>query len=191
LGSGLGLSTVYGIVRQSGGFICVYSEPGRGSTFKVYLPSTASPAPGSFEATMPLAASSGHETVLLVEDEEALRTLAARVLGGIGYRVLSAGDAAEALELLAEGNVPDVLLTDVVLPGGMQGNDLARTLLAEHPDLPVLYMSGYGRNAIDHAGRLDEGVNYLEKPFTPEALTAMLRRVIDAAPSGGRPQLGP
>ena len=123
----------------------------------------------------------GEETVLVVEDEEALRNLVARILGGLGYQVLLAASADEAFEVLSESACPvDLLLTDVILPGGMQGNDLARSLLAPRPDLPVLYMSGYTRNAIVHAGRLDTGVNYLEKPFTPAALAAMVRQVLDS-----------
>ena len=188
-GTGLGLSTVYGIVKQSGGSIMVYSEPGRGTVFKVYLPSVMSPLEDIPLSVATSPSSAGHEVVLLVEDEEALRTLSERILGDAGYTVLVAADANKALQLLAAGDVvPDVLLTDVVLPGGMQGNDLARKLLASRPDLPVLYMSGYTRNAIVHAGRLDEKVNYLEKPFTPEALIRVLRRVIDQALSSGNPR---
>ena len=115
-----------------------------------------------------------------MEDEVSLRNLVTRVLDGRGYRVLSAGTGAEALQIAGEaGCLLDLLLTDVVLPGGMQGDDLARAVRAARPDLPVLFMSGYPRNAIVHAGRLDEGVNFLEKPFTPEALATMVREVLD------------
>ena len=114
-----------------------------------------------------------------MEDEQAIRDLATRVLTELGYAVVSTATANEALELRAV----DLLLTDVVLPGGAQGNDLARVLSSSQPDLPVLYMSGYTRDTITHAGRLDEGVNYLAKPFTPDSLARMVRQVLDQHPS--------
>jgi PAS domain S-box-containing protein len=178
-GTGLGLSSVYGIVKQSGGSIGVYSEPGLGTTFKVYLPQASRPAPLAMPSASAPPSSSCEETILVVEDEESLRSLVARILGGLGYTVLLAATATEALEIVQESESPvDLLLTDVVLPGGMQGNDLARSVLRFWPDLPVLYMSGYARDAIVHAGRLDEGVNYLEKPFTPDSLAAKVREVL-------------
>jgi DNA-binding response OmpR family regulator len=116
---------------------------------------------------------------LVVEDEEALRFLVTRILEGLGYQVFVAATATEAQRVFDEiGGAVDLLLTDVVLPGGVQGNDLARCLLKSRPDLPVLYMSGYTRDAIVHAGRLDEGVNYLAKPFTPGALATAVREVL-------------
>ena len=185
-GTGLGLSTVYGIVRQSGGSIDVESESGSGTTFRVYLPrilAPAAPAPGIAPSVL---SSRGYETILVVEDEDSLRTLVTRILGGFGYTVVTAATAAEALEILEETEVPfDLLLTDVVLPGGMQGSDLARSLRFSQPRLPVLYMSGYTRDAIVHAGRLDKGVNYLAKPFTPDALGSMVRAVLDQARGSG------
>ena len=115
-----------------------------------------------------------------MEDAVSLRNLVTRVLGSLGYRVLSAGTATEALQVLAKADCRlDLLLTDVVLPGGVHGNELARELLVSMPELPVLYVSGYPRNAIVHGGRLDEGVNFLEKPFTPDALARMVREVLD------------
>jgi two-component system cell cycle sensor histidine kinase/response regulator CckA len=175
-GTGLGLSTVYGIVRQSGGSVTVYSEPGRGTTFKVYLPRVSAKGHPVPQPSVLRSAVGGHETVLVVEDEKALRELTAQVLAGVGYRVYAAGSADEALALVAGEYIEiDVLLTDVVLPGAMQGNDLGEMLAARLPGLPVLYMSGYTRNAILHAGRR----NFLEKPFTPTGLTQALRRVID------------
>jgi len=186
-GTGLGLSTVYGIVRQSGGGISVDSEPDRGTSFKVYVPRVGAPVSLAEMSTDTTASFQGEETVLVVEDEEALRNLVARVLVGLGYHVLRAASGSEAIELLSESACPvDLLLTDVILPGGMQGNDLAHSLLASRPDLPVLYMSGYTRNTIVHAGRLDTGVNYLEKPFTPVALAAMVRQVLDSGGSQNR-----
>ncbi len=186
-GTGLGLATVYGIVRQSGGSISVYSEPGEGTSFKVYLPRVSASAPSAEPSLGPEAPSiRGRETILVVEDEESLRSLAARVLGELGYTVLTASTALEALEIFATTDcVVDLLLTDVVLPGAMQGNDLAEYLKTPRPHLPVLFMSGYARDAIVHAGRLDEGVNLLEKPFTPVALTSMVRQVLDQARSSG------
>jgi PAS domain S-box-containing protein len=186
-GAGLGLSMVYGIVKQSGGQVLVYSEVNRGTTFKIYLPQVAGPArgPGATPAALPLRG--GHETVLVVEDEAPLRRLVARVLGDLGYRVVVAGSGPEALELLEEmESPPDLLLTDVILPGGMQGNELARVFLDALPHLPVLYMSGHPKDAIVHSGRLDEGVEFLAKPFAPETLGVKVRQVLDSHARGLR-----
>jgi signal transduction histidine kinase/ActR/RegA family two-component response regulator len=181
-GTGLGLSTVYGIVRQSGGNISVYSEPGKGTSFKLYLPRVARPKSAPASVARATSSTRGQETILVVEDEDAIRGLVDRILDGLGYEVLTAATADEALKVLADGRSPvDLLLTDVVLPGSIQGNDLACSLLAIWPDLPVLYMSGYTRNATVHTGRLDAGVNFLEKPFTPDALGAKVRAVLDRA----------
>jgi PAS domain S-box-containing protein len=184
-GTGLGLSSVYGIVKQSGGSISVHSEPGLGTSFKVYFPRATRPAPTTLPPIPAAPSSSGEETILVVEDEESLRSLVARILGGLGYTVFAAATAAEAWDIMRKMESPvDLLLTDVVLPGGMQGNDLARSLLKSWPELPVLYMSGYAQNAIVHAGRLDEGVNYLEKPFTPDALAARVREALAGLQDG-------
>ncbi len=183
-GTGLGLATVYGTVKQSSGSISVYSEPGRGTCFKIYLPLAAVPFETLRQATVGTAATyRGDETVMVVEDEAALEDLAVRVLTDHGYDVLSAGTAAEALQMLQDfaGEV-DILVTDLILPGELQGKDLADQLLAARPSLPVIYMSGYTRNGIVHAGRLDHGVDFLEKPFPPTALVAMVREVLDRAP---------
>ena len=180
LGTGLGLATVYGIVRQSNGSIAVFTELGKGTSFKIYLPRVIEPVRDEVPTTARVAAARGNETILLVEDAVSLRNLVTRVLGSLGYRVLSAGTATEALQVLAKADCRlDLLLTDVVLPGGVHGNELARELLVSMPELPVLYVSGYPRNAIVHGGRLDEGVNFLEKPFTPDALARMVREVLD------------
>ena len=178
-GTGLGLSMVYGTVKQSHGSISVYSEPGKGTSFKIYLPRLSGKTEEA-RAEAPSAGSGlGTGTVLVVEDEPSLQKLVARVLGGLGYEVILASTGAEALKLAKrDGHSPDLLLTDVVLPGEMQGNDLARALAAVTPGIAVLYMSGYTRNAIVHAGRLDPGVNFLEKPFTPQALGAAVRDVL-------------
>jgi len=179
-GTGLGLATVYGIIKQSNGSIFAESEAGKGTNFTIYLPQVTAHAAEEIPAATARAQVGGTETILLVEDEVSLRNLVERVLGDLGYRVLVAGTATEALNVAGETDGPlDLLLTDVVLPGDKQGNDLARDLLSLGPDLTVLYMSGYPRNAIVHAGRLDEGVNFLEKPFTPEALARMVRAVLD------------
>jgi two-component system cell cycle sensor histidine kinase/response regulator CckA len=179
-GTGLGLAVIHGIVTQSHGSISVCSEPGQGATFKIYLP-RAVPSDTSEELIIPPRVSTrGHETVMVVEDEAALRGLVERVLDGAGYTTLAFGSADEALGALGQGDRSiDLLLTDVMLPGALQGHDLARAVLASRPGLPVLYMSGYARDALVHAGRLDEGVNLLEKPFTGEALARMVRTVLD------------
>jgi len=181
-GTGLGLATVYGIVRQSHGTVSVESELGKGTSFRIYLPRVTAPVPEDVPVATGGASAGGSETVMVVEDEAALRGLIARVLGAAGYTTLTFGSAAEALEALEqEDPVVDLLLTDVMLPGALQGNDLARAALAVRRDLPVLYISGYTRDGLAKAGRLEERVNLLEKPFTPEALASMVRAVLDRA----------
>jgi two-component system cell cycle sensor histidine kinase/response regulator CckA len=182
-GTGLGLATVYGIVRQSGGSISVYSEPQRGSTFKVYLPRLAEPPTTASEAVAPAAQTSGTETVLVVEDEEAVRQLAARTLFVRGYTPLVAHTGEEALRLSEQHRGPiHLLLTDVVLPR-MSGSRLAETLLATRPELRVLYMSGFTESAIVHHGVLRAGTDFIQKPFTPHALAIKLRDVLGGVSS--------
>ncbi len=177
-GTGLGLSMVYGIVRQSGGWIWVYSEPGKGSAFKIYLPvseAVAQPEAGGRVAPVTL---NGSETILVVEDQEEVRRLAVEVLRSYGYRILEAADGQAALALAdRQGEPIHLLLTDVVMPG-MTGRDLARRLAPLRPEMKVLYTSGYTENVIAHRGVLDAGVAYLPKPFTPEGLTTMVRKVL-------------
>jgi signal transduction histidine kinase/CheY-like chemotaxis protein len=177
-GTGLGLSTVYGIVKQSGGNIWVYSEVGRGATFKVYLPRVedAEEQPASQAAPKVLA---GSETILVVEDEPGVRELVRRVLERYGYRVLLAASPSEAVALIERFADPiQLLMSDVVLPE-MSGRALAGQLLLRRPDMRVLYMSGYTDNAIVHHGVLDPDTPFLQKPFTPDALARKVRTMLD------------
>ena len=178
MGTGLGLSTVYGIVKQAGGWIWVYSEPGRGSTFKVYLP-RAGGAPEQLPAPVSAAESlHGTETVLVVEDQPEVRKLTLAMLGSQGYRLLEAASGSEALSLCARHPEPiHLLITDVVMPG-MTGRELATRLLALRPSLKTLYTSGYTANAIGQEGALAPGVAYLPKPFSPVQLAAKVREVL-------------
>jgi CheY-like chemotaxis protein len=178
-GTGLGLSTVYGIVKQSGGYIWVYSELGKGTTFKVYLPrvkdAVQAPAAETPASTAPM----GHETILLVEDEPDVRELTQMVLTERGYRVIEALTPEDA-ERLAGNNGAEIhlLLTDVVMPG-MSGRELAKRLTGRYPNLRVLYMSGYTYNVIAQDGTLEEGISFLQKPFTPQVLTQKVRESLD------------
>src|SRR5882724_553732 len=181
-GTGLGLSTVYGVVKQSGGYIWVYSEPGKGTTFKVYLPRVEERVEVSSSAEIPApAARDGKETILLVEDEPAVRELTRMVLSRRGYSVLEALNPADA-ERLAGSHRSEIhlLLTDVVMPG-MSGHELANRLTARHGNLRVLYMSGYTDNVIAEDGTLEEGVAFLQKPFTPQVLAQKVRETLDRA----------
>jgi PAS domain S-box-containing protein len=185
VGTGLGLSTVYGIVKQAGGWIWVYSEPGKGSTFKIYLP-RAGGAPEPFSAPVaPAETLRGTETVLVVEDQPEVRKLMLAKLESQGYRLLEAANGSEALSLCERHLEPiHLLITDVVMPG-MTGRELARLLLALRPSMKTLYTSGYPANAIAHQGVLDPGVAYLPKPFSPAQLAAKVRNVLlEPAPDG-------
>ncbi len=186
-GTGLGLATAYGIVSQSGGTIWAYSEPGKGSTFKVYLPLSPDDEQAAAAEERPLAAPRGSETILLVEDEPAVLSFAAQVLRRQGYRVLTASDARSALRV-AKGSraAIDLLLTDVVMPGA-DGIDLARQLVARRPGLAVLLMSGYADEAVVRHGLLRPGADYLGKPFSPTALSVRVREVLDAGARAADP----
>jgi PAS domain S-box-containing protein len=179
-GTGLGLSTVYGIVKQSGGNIWVYSEPGHGTTIKIYLPRVEEDLDTLHGRDETDSLPGGSETVLLVEDEQEVRSLAHRLLSQQGYKVLEAANGEEALRVVQEhiGKKIHLLLTDVVMPQ-MGGKELAEKLKILRPDIKVLYTSGYTDDAIVHHGILDSGVVLLQKPFSPAALAQKVREVLD------------
>ena len=180
-GTGLGLATVYGIVQQSDSAIQVESEPGRGATFRIYLPRVEPIADAVEVAPTPAQAASGQETVLVVEDEEVVRALEVEVLAGHGYHVLVAGDAQEALAIEARCEGPIALLvTDVVMPG-RSGRELAQEFVRRRPGTRVLYLSGYVNDAFVGGGLLEAGTWFLQKPFSPEALARKVRDVLDTA----------
>jgi PAS domain S-box-containing protein len=180
-GTGLGLSQVFGFVKQSGGHVKIYTETGQGTTVKIYLPRLRSvdapyPAEAAAVATPTHAQS---ETILLVEDHEDARVFTAEMLRALGYRVAEAADGASALRALEQLGHVDLLFTDVGLPGNMNGRQLADEALKQQADLRVLYTTGYARNAIIHHGRLDYGVQLLTKPFTQPELARRVRQVLD------------
>jgi PAS domain S-box-containing protein len=177
-GTGLGLPTVYGIVKQSGGDICVYSEPGRGTTFEIYFPVAMMPGPHDEVVPAETFRLKGSETVLLVEDETELRTLARNILSSYGYKVLEAVNGEDALQkAAAHGGRIDLMITDVVMPK-LGGRDLARKLVAMRPEMRVIFMSGYDSDAVSKHGVLEPGTAYLEKPFSVEVLMRKVREIL-------------
>jgi PAS domain S-box-containing protein len=188
-GTGLGLATVYGIVKQNDGFIWVYSEPGRGTTFKIYLPLVQDGCQAGAEEEEELEDLRGSETVLLVEDSAAVRRAAREILVRQGYQVLECPDGDSALELAGQrGNAISLLLTDVVMPV-MNGRELGERFLARCPDAQVIYMSGYPDQAIVSLGVLAPGMNFIQKPFSPPALARKVRQVLgEISESAAPPQ---
>ncbi len=178
-GTGLGLATVYGIVKQSGGEILTDSEQGIGTTFKVYLPRVEEPAEPLRTHASPQALPQGWETVLLVEDESGVRKLVRKILIANGYDVLEARNGEEAIRICEQNADPiHVLLTDVVMPR-MDGSDLAKAVARLRPEMKVLFMSGYAEDAAVLNSRLDSGVAFISKPVTPRTLITKLREVLD------------
>ena len=176
-GTGLGLSMVYGFVKQSGGHVKIYSEPGHGTTVKLYLPRSTQ----SEDRIVDIENEDlrgGDETVLVVEDDDAVRDTVVSMLSDLGYRVLKARDAASALSIIESGIAIDVLFTDVVMPGSLRSPELARKAVERQPGIAVLFTSGYTENAIVHGGRLDEGVELLSKPYTRDQLARRIRHVL-------------
>jgi two-component system cell cycle sensor histidine kinase/response regulator CckA len=181
-GTGLGLATCYGIIKQAGGYIWVYSEPGKGTTFKIYLPHAGGSATWPESPRIVTPDLSGHETILLVEDEPLVREMTAQVLRTQGYNVLVAGNGSEALSIAENLSSPiHLVITDVVMPQ-MSGRRLAETLHGNRPGIKVLYMSGYTENSIVHHGVLEEGIAFIAKPFTPGVLLKRVREELGKQP---------
>jgi nitrogen fixation/metabolism regulation signal transduction histidine kinase len=175
-GSGLGLSMVYGFVKQSGGHIKIYSEEGHGTTIRLYLPPARGNAETAKSAAAPLAG--GNETILVVEDDALVRNFVITQLHALGYKTIAADDSRAALAVVEKGEPFDLLFTDVIMPGGMTGRQLADEIAKRRPGLKVLYTSGYTDNAIVHHGRLDEGVRLLTKPYRKPQLAEMVRSAL-------------
>jgi CheY-like chemotaxis protein len=179
-GTGLGLSMVYGFIRQSNGYIKLCSEEGQGTTFKLYLPRAA--ADVAQAVALPEAAlAGGCETILVVEDDTLVRSSLITQLQVLGYRTLTAANAAEALAIADSGEPFDLLLTDVIMPGGMNGRELSEAMAKRRSPLKVLFTSGYAENAIIHHGRVDPGVHLLVKPYRKSHLAGMLRQTLAGA----------
>jgi CheY-like chemotaxis protein len=178
-GTGLGLSTVYGIIKQSGGHIFVYSEPGHGSTFKIYIPVHDQEVHRLDEMDSHQAPGRGTETILVVEDDDSVRRLTGQILGHFGYQVLEADSGDEALEICDRHSGPiHMLITDVVMPK-ISGRQVAEMVRQRLPEVKVVFISGYTDNAIAHHGVLDEGINFVSKPFSAESLARKVRQVLD------------
>lgn len=178
MGSGLGLSMIYGFAKQSAGHLKIYSEVGHGTTVRLYLPRATRIAPEDLEAKVQPEDPSGDETILVVEDDDAVRKLVVENLRKLGYQVIEASDGAGAIEILRGDKVIDLLFTDVVLPGGVNGRQLAEEGRTLRPEMHVLFTSGYTQNSIIHQGKLDEGVHLLSKPYRREELSRKVREVL-------------
>ena len=174
-GTGLGLSMVFGFVKQSGGHIKIYSEQGHGTTVKIYLPRSTGVGQTVGEARPPAQVERGHETVLIVEDDALVRKYVVTQVASLGYVTLEAADAAEALNIIDNDATIDLLFTDVIMPGAMNGRQLVDEALKRRPSLKTLFTSGYTENAIIHHGRLDPGVLLLAKPYRKPELARMIR----------------
>jgi CheY-like chemotaxis protein len=185
-GVGLGLATVYGTVKQHQGWIEVESQPGQGACFHITLPFTEKPAEEPAQNAPPSKGEVGKETILVVEDEEALRELVREVLESHGYQVLEAGNGVEALRVWeAQGRKVNLLLSDIVMPEGMSGRDLAEKLLEADPRLPVILTSGYSQDMIERDRELDGKIKFFSKPYHPAQLAQAVRESLDAGKNGG------
>ena len=176
-GTGLGLSMVYGFIKQSGGHVKVFSEPGHGTTVKLYLPRSLddeAPALSAPQQDGP----GGSETILVAEDDDGVRATVVELLQQLGYTVLQARDAASALAIVDTGVHIDLLFTDVVMPGSLRSPEMARLARERRPHMAVLFTSGYAQDAIVHGGRLDPGLDLLGKPYTQDALASKIRHVL-------------
>jgi CheY-like chemotaxis protein len=180
-GSGLGLSMVYGFAKQSSGHVQLDSEAGQGTTIRIYLPKAEHDAPPE-EAPLQEELKTGNEQILLVEDDDLVRLHVADQLQALGYQVIAVANARAALQILQGEQAIDLLFTDVVMPGGMDGRQLAEAVHQLRPDLRVLFTSGYSENAISHQGKLQPGLQLLGKPYSRQELAAKLRQVLDSEP---------
>lgn len=179
-GTGLGLSMVYGFVKQSGGHVEIYSEPGQGTSVKIYLPRTTGVGTYVSPAIEPKAMPTGHESILVIEDNSDVRAFVVSALDILGYKVLQAADGPGALAVMEENPNTELLFTDVVLQGGMNGRELADEIQERYKDIKVLFTSGYTDNAIVHHGRLDAGTQLLVKPYSRISLALRIRDVLES-----------
>ena len=179
-GTGLGLATVYGIVKQHQGWLEVESTVGRGTTFRIYIPYAGAERTDTENSEAQIVVRGGTETILLVEDEKPVRELVARVLAKYGYQALQAGTGAEAVEVWrAHKDEIRLLLTDLIMPGNMNGRELAETLWAERPDLKVIFTSGYSADVVGKDFKIESDLNFLQKPYHPQTLALTVRRCLD------------